>query len=78
MDVSIIIVNLNGQEFLTSCLASIYQHIHEVSFEVIVVDNHSSDGSIEMLKTQFATALSISSPYCLYSFRLNPPAFFSI
>jgi len=53
MDVSIIIVNLNSRQLLQECLSSVYQHTHGIAFEVIVVDNASSDGSVEMVNTQF-------------------------
>jgi GT2 family glycosyltransferase len=53
MDVSIIIVNLNSRQLLQDCLRSIYEQSREVAFEVIVVDNHSTDGSVEMVTTEF-------------------------
>ncbi len=53
MDVSIIIVNLNSRQLLKECLTSIYTHTHDIEFEVIVVDNASTDGSREMVKSVF-------------------------
>ena len=53
MDVSIIIVNLNSRQLLEECLGSIYKHTRDIEFETIVVDNASSDGSQEMVKTTF-------------------------
>jgi len=53
LDVSIIIVNLNDRQHLKECLASIYNHTRDCTFEVIVVDNHSSDGSVTMVETKF-------------------------
>lgn len=53
MDVSIIIVNLNSRQMLQECLRSIYEHTAHVEFEVIVVDNASTDGSVEMVRTDF-------------------------
>jgi GT2 family glycosyltransferase len=53
VDVSIIIVNLNARQLLDACLASIYEYTRDVTFEIIVVDNHSSDGSVEMVKSKF-------------------------
>jgi GT2 family glycosyltransferase len=54
LDVSIIIVNLNDRQLLEECLTSIYKHTRNCLFEIIVVDNHSSDGSVVMVKTKFS------------------------
>ena len=43
LDLSIVIVNYNVKEFLSQCLDSIYQSKTDFGFEVIVVDNQSSD-----------------------------------
>ena len=53
VDISIIIVNYNVQQFLKQCLQSIYASVHNLSVEVIVVDNNSVDGSISMMKKDF-------------------------
>jgi GT2 family glycosyltransferase len=50
MDLSIIIVSYNTKEFLKGCIESIYKTTKKIKFEIIVVDNASSDGTIEMLK----------------------------
>ncbi|HPD45737.1 MAG TPA: glycosyltransferase family 2 protein [Anaerohalosphaeraceae bacterium] len=52
-DVSIIIVNWNTRELLRDCIASIYANAGDTGHEIIVVDNASSDGSVEMVKTEF-------------------------
>jgi hypothetical protein len=53
MDLSIIIVNRNAREFLQSCLASIAATVRGLSYEIIVVDNASTDGSVAMLRERF-------------------------
>ena len=53
MDVSIIIISWNTKELLRECLKSIFEHVGEVDYEVIVVDNASTDGSPEMVKDDF-------------------------
>jgi hypothetical protein len=51
-DLSIIIVNFNNRKLLEECLDSIYQSTLKISFEIIVVDNGSTDGSQSMIKTK--------------------------
>ena len=56
MDISVIIVSWNVRDFLKRCLASIYRRGDAASFEVIVVDNASSDGSADMASREFPKA----------------------
>lgn len=49
MDISIIIVNYNTCEITRKCIDSIFEHTEGVTYEVIVVDNNSSDNSREVL-----------------------------
>lgn len=53
MDLSIIIVNYNVKEFLQNLLHSISKATTNISSEVIIVDNASDDGSIELLQEKF-------------------------
>ncbi|MCB0153707.1 MAG: glycosyltransferase family 2 protein [Anaerolineae bacterium] len=53
MDLSIIIVNWNTCRLLTQCLTSIYDKVHHYTFEVIVVDNASTDQSVVTIRQQF-------------------------
>ncbi len=50
MDASIIIVSWNVKPFLEKCLASIFRETQSISYEVIIIDNASTDGSRELLK----------------------------
>lgn len=54
MVLSVIIINWNTKKLLEDCLSSIYKFTKGVSFEVIVVDNGSVDGSPAMVKNKFA------------------------
>lgn len=53
MDLSVIIVNWNTKDLLQACLNSIFKFTKNINFEVIVVDNNSSDESQQMVKTKF-------------------------
>jgi GT2 family glycosyltransferase len=61
ISVSIIIVNFNTKEFTRNCINSIFKHLSNISFEIIVVDNGSSDGSVEYLQTLFTDIIIIST-----------------
>ena len=47
---SILIVNYNAASFLEVCLASIEKHLSLVENEVCVIDNASTDKSLETLQ----------------------------
>ncbi|MDB2486443.1 glycosyltransferase [Pelagibacteraceae bacterium] len=47
---SIIVPNYNGKIFLKRCLDSILSQSY-TNYELIVIDGHSNDGSVELLKT---------------------------
>ncbi len=47
MDVSIIIVNYNTKELTRNCINSVFSKSSGIDFEIILVDNASTDGSIE-------------------------------
>ena len=47
MDVSIIIVNYNTREMTAECIESVFRMTAGIEFEVILVDNASTDGSKE-------------------------------
>ena len=53
MDISIVIVNWNTRDLLLDCLASVYATVKEMRFEVFLVDNASSDGSVEAVLAQY-------------------------
>lgn len=61
MKLSIIIVSWNTRDILADCLASVYAHPPTDSFELILVDNASVDGSPEMVKRDFPQVRLIES-----------------
>lgn len=53
MELSIIIVSWNVKTALEQCLRSIQQHLSNQSYEVVVVDNASHDGSADLVEKDF-------------------------
>ncbi|NPA90450.1 MAG: glycosyltransferase family 2 protein [Chloroflexi bacterium] len=62
MDVGIVIVSYNTRELLRRCLETVYASEGDVSFHVTVVDNASSDGTVEMVRTHFPQVRLIANP----------------
>lgn len=61
MDVSIIIVNYNTKQLLADCLATVFEKTKDVAYEVIVVDNASTDGSEEYITKRFPNIKWVNS-----------------
>ena len=53
VDVSIVLITWNIRDLLEKCLLSIYAFTPETTFEIVLVDNNSIDGSKEMIKERF-------------------------
>lgn len=51
-EVSVIVVNWNGLAYLKKCLSSLQRQTYE-NFETILVDNGSTDGSVEHVRKNF-------------------------
>jgi len=60
-DLSIIIVNWNTKNLLKQCLESIKDHTKKISYEIIVIDNASTDGSADMVETDFPEVILIKN-----------------
>lgn len=52
-DLSIVVVNWNTRGLLAQCLQSVYDTVSNLDFEIIIVDNASVDGSVEMVRRDF-------------------------
>ncbi len=50
MDLSVIIVNFNTRDLLLECIKSIKKETRRISYEIIVSDNDSKDGSVEAVR----------------------------
>lgn len=70
-DVSIIIVSYNTSELTLQCVKSIYAFTKGVSFEVIVVDNASSDNTVCQLREQCPAVIVVENDENLGFGRAN-------
>lgn len=61
MDVSICIVNWNTRELLCACIESIRARTTGLQYEIVVVDNDSSDGTVETVRSKFPDVKLIAS-----------------
>lgn len=58
--VSVVVLNWNGQEYLRGCLDSVLSQDYD-PIELIVVDNGSTDGSVELIREYYPTAMVIEN-----------------
>ena len=52
-EVSVVIPNYNGIQYIDNCISELKAQLNEISFHMIVVDNHSTDGSIELVQEKY-------------------------
>ena len=62
-ELSVIVVNYNGRAYLLRTLESIFKNLTGLDYEVVVVDNGSSDGSVESVKKAFPSVKLIALPH---------------
>lgn len=75
VELSVIIVNWNTCQLLDSCLSSVYETKEDLAVEIIVVDNSSSDGSLQMLKDKYPEVSVIRNPENVGFARANNQGF---
>ena len=61
MKLSIIFINWNTRDLTRDALSSVYRETQGLDFEVIVVDNNSADGSVEMIKKEFPQVVLVEN-----------------
>lgn len=72
VSLSICIVSYQAADYLRQCLLSIAKYPFEGSYEIVVVDNASTDGTREMLRTEFPAVQLIQNPGNLgYTLPMN-------
>ncbi len=63
MKLSIIIVSYNTKQLVADCINSIEKDLYNFTYEIVVVDNNSVDGSIDMLKSEYSHVKLIANNY---------------
>ena len=61
MKLSVIIVNYNVRAYLEQCLRTVFEAMKGIDGEVYVVDNLSTDGSVEMVREKFPDVVLIAN-----------------
>lgn len=61
-DISIVIVSYNVREYLCHCIDSLLAQ-QDILAEIIVVDNNSSDGTVELIKAKYPDVKLISNSF---------------
>jgi GT2 family glycosyltransferase len=68
---AIVIVNFNAKSDLDVCLTSLHAHPMRTRHEIVIVDNASTDGSLEMLRARWPRLKVIASPQNVGFARAN-------
>lgn len=55
-ETSIIVLNFNGKRYLRDCLDGLLSQKYK-NFEIVLVDNHSVDGSVDFIRKAYATQI---------------------
>jgi GT2 family glycosyltransferase len=71
LTLSIIVVNWNTCDITRNCLRSVREKVVDLDYQIIVVDNASSDSSVEMIRSEFPDVHLIANPENLGFGRAN-------
>lgn len=55
-DLAVITVSTNDVGWLTPCLSTVYSHAGEINLDVVIADNESTDGTAELIESEFPEA----------------------
>ena len=59
MLLSVVIVNFNGAQIIKKCLDCVFDESYPFKFEVVLIDNASSDDSVKVLDPYFSKIVFI-------------------
>ena len=62
MDLSVIIINWNSKKYLYDCIESIIETVSRINYEIIVIDNNSTDKVFSELKVLSDKIMIIENP----------------
>lgn len=60
-DVSVILVSYNTKEMTKNCIESVYAKTKDINFDILCVDNNSTDGTCEMIEQEFPSVKLIKN-----------------
>jgi GT2 family glycosyltransferase len=60
-DLAVILVFTNEERFLRPCLTTLFEHLGDVTADVIVVNNDSSDGTADIVRSEYPDARVVPS-----------------
>lgn len=60
-DLAVIVISTNEAHWLRPCLSTLFDHLDGVDADVIVVDNDSTDDTVEMVEREFPAARVVHS-----------------
>lgn len=55
-DLAIIVVSTNEARWLRRCLSTVFEHVGSAEVEVVVADNSSTDGTAELVRSEYPQA----------------------
>ena len=71
LDLTVIIPSYNTRQLLRDCISSIYEHTRGIAFEVICLDDHSPDGSADMVAETFPEVILVRNQTNQFYVRNN-------
>lgn len=74
IELTISIVSFNSKDLLKRCLSSINKYLTGLSYEVIVVDNGSKDGTVKMIKESFSRVTVLTNKKNVFFAKANNQA----
>jgi GT2 family glycosyltransferase len=61
IDVSIVIISWQMRDLLEVCLDTLFKQTKDITFELILINNNSTDGTVEMIEEQFPQVILVNN-----------------